>query len=217
MNDRILLALHYFPSVQFCSKFFTYSDIVLEQNEHYRKGSYRNRMHIGSANGLLRLTIPLMKGKNQQQAIREVRISYDEPWQRSHWRAICSAYGNAPFFEHFRDDFEILFEERTEFLFDFNLKVLSAVLTVLDIQPPIRLSTSFLPEPPKGWDDFRNRISPRTTTCVDADFYPVPYAQVFQERSGFLPNLSILDLIFCKGSEAVCILEESCSILKKDT
>lgn len=213
-ETALLIELHYFPSISFFSKFFLHPNLILEQHENYVKRSFRNRTHIASANGLLRLSVPLAKGKNQQQSIREVSINYDENWQSNHWTAICSAYGNAPFFEYYIDDFQPLFEEPTEKLFDFNLKILNTLFFVLDIAPTIQLSESYVRDTPDGIIDFRNRINPKTTVDgADKNFQIIPYTQVFVEKNSFLPNLSILDLIFCKGPETVVILENS--ILKE--
>lgn len=206
----ILLELHYFPSIQYCSKFFAHPTVVFEQHENYVKRSFRNRMHIAAANSLLRLSIPLEKGKNQQQTIREVRISYDENWQTKQWTAICSAYGNAPFFEYYIDDFQPLFEEKSEYLFEHNLKVLQAIFFVLDIKPDFGFSESYEKETPPTICGFRNRITPKTVNgAEDRDYQNIPYQQVFAEKTGYLPNLSILDLIFCKGPETIPILENS--------
>jgi len=158
----------------------------------------------------LRLSIPLEKGKNQQQSIKEVRISYNENWQNKQWTAICSAYGNAPFFDYYVDDFQPLFEEKTEYLFEHNLKVLQTLFFVLDIQATLEFSTNYLKETPKEICDFRNKINPKTiTTNTDTTYQNIPYQQLFAEKTGYLPNLSILDLIFCKGPETIPILENS--------
>ena len=184
--------------------------VILEQHENYVKRSFRNRTHIASANGQLRLSIPLEKGKNQQQAIREVRISYDENWQQKQWTAICSAYGNAPFFEYYVDDLQPLFEAKNEFLFAHNLKVLETLFFVLDIQPTLDFSTIYQKESTHEMCDFRNKITPKTVaTPIDSTYQNQPYQQVFAEKTGYLQNLSILDLIFCKGPETIPILENS--------
>lgn len=206
----ILIETHYFPSIQYFSKFFLHPSLVLEQHENYVKRSFRNRMHIAAANGLLRLSIPLEKGKNQQQPIREVRISYEENWQNKQWTAICSAYGNAPFFEYYADDFQPFFEEQTEFLFEHNLKILEAIFFALDYKPTLEFSTNYQKNTSNTICDFRNKITPKTIgTTMDVTYKNIAYQQVFAEKTGYLPNLSILDLIFCKGPETISILENS--------
>lgn len=209
-NVATLIELHYFPSIQYFSKFFLHPSVVIEQQENYVKRSFRNRAHIASANGLQRLSIPLEKGKNQQQPIQEVRISYAEPWQNKQWTAICSAYGNAPFFEYYVDDLKPLFEEPTMYLFEHNIKVLNTLFFVLDIQPTLQFSDTYLSQATPEIADFRNKITPKSVeTLNDPSFQILPYQQVFEEKTGFLPNLSILDLVFCKGPETIPILENS--------
>ncbi len=206
----ILIELHYFPTIQYFSKFFGHPNVIFEQHENYVKRSFRNRTHIAAANGLLRLSIPLEKGKHQQKSIRDVKISYDENWQNKQWTAICSAYGNAPFFEYYVDDFQPLFEEQTTHLFEHNLKVLQTIFFVLDIKPSFGLSESYEKEVPTTTVDFRNKITPKSVNGIqDAIYKNIPYQQVFAEKTGYLPNLSILDLIFCKGPETISILENA--------
>jgi hypothetical protein len=153
----------------------------VEACEHYQKGSFRNRCHIAGPNGVQRLSIPLVKGKHNQMPIKEVRIAYDEPWQVRHWRSIRTAYGNAPYFEHYADDLAPHYEKHYTFLFDLNLELLRLVLQQkLGWQGEIVLSTSYIPaDLPKD--------------------LPQQYPQVFEDKHGFLPDLSILDLLFCCG------------------
>ena len=206
----ILIESHYFPSIQYFSKFFLHPSLMLEQQENYVKRSFRNRTHIATANGLLRLSVPLEKGKNQQQSIQEVCISYEENWQSKQWTAICSAYGNAPFFEYYVDDFQPLFEEQDTYLFEHNLKILQTIFFVLDISPTIEFSETYLTKTTPDICDFRNKINPKTiNSIIDTSYQNIPYQQVFAEKNGYLPNLSILDLIFCKGPETISILENS--------
>lgn len=208
LKESALIETQYFPPIQTISKCLLYSSITIEQYENYRKGTYRNRTHIASANGLLRLSIPLKKGKNQRQPIREVRISYEEAWQNRHWTAICSAYGNAPFFDYYSDYFKPFFKNRFEFLFDFNLAIFEKILSVLQIETTLQFSDTFLLETNDQLKDLRNVVHPRLV-IMDEYFQIENYSQVFQEKTGFLPNLSVLDLIFCKGPEAIISLENS--------
>ena len=99
-RNTLLIEAQYLPSIQFFSKLTRFSTLLLEAHENYQKGSYRNRCHIAGANGLMRLSIPLRKGKNEQLPIQKTLISYDEPWITQHWQSIRSAYGNAPFFPY---------------------------------------------------------------------------------------------------------------------
>jgi len=189
-------------------------DLSLEACEHFQKGSYRNRCHIAGPNGVQRLSIPLFKGKHQQTPIREVRIAYDVAWQRLHWRSILTAYGNAPYFEHYVDGLAPFYEKNTHFLFDFNLSLLEFVLGKINFSGTLQFTTEYAVPGSAGIEDYRNLISPKQITEA-AWFQPSPYPQVFLERSGFIPDLSVLDLLFCYGKQSGKILEASFQTIPK--
>ncbi len=216
MNQKksILLELHYLPPIQYFTKLIRCDILFLEQCEHYQKGSYRNRCHIATANGLQRLSIPLKKGKNEQQLIREVRIAYDEPWQAKHWQSIRSAYGNAPYFEFYSDVLEPFYSKRYRFLFDWNWDFFESVIDLLSIDCEVKFTNNYK-EPDNNYPflDLRNSIHPKPhRSKEDPYFSPVKYAQVFEEKHGFLPNLSVLDLLFCTGPQSLEILEDCCKL-----
>lgn len=197
----ILIELPYLPPVSWMSLVWNTPALTLEACENFQKGSYRNRCHIAGPNGMQVLSIPLAKGKNQQTPIREVRIAYDEPWQKRHWRSICTAYGNAPYFEHYTDELAPFYEKNYNFLFDFNFELLEFILKKTGCKSQITLSEDFLSPGPSTPGDFRDAVSPKPEKTA-AWFYPVKYAQVFMERYGFLPDLSALDLLFCCGKQS---------------
>ncbi|MEZ4986790.1 MAG: WbqC family protein [Saprospiraceae bacterium] len=192
----VLSELHFLPSVAMMQHYKTADTLLLEGSEHYQKGSYRNRCHIAGANGVQRLSIPLVKGKNSQQPIGEVRLSFEEPWPTRHWQSIRSAYGSAPFFVFYADAFEPLFRHPPVLLWDFNLQFLTLCFRLLRWEKTIHTTTTYSPAAPQGIQDVRNQIRPSLE--IDTPYYP----QVFEDRHGFLPNLSILDLLFCMGPEA---------------
>lgn len=203
------MELQYLPPIQYFTKLCGH-DILLEQQENYRKGTYRNRCYIASANGVLRLSIPLQKGKNQQQPIQSVRIAYNQPWQAQHWTSIRSAYGNAPFFEYYADELQPFFKKRYEFLWDWNLDLLQTIIELIGLETHVQYTPQYHSTPPAGWLDYRNKIHPNPKhSQPDIHFTPYPYGQIFEEKHGFLPNLSILDVLFCCGPEALVIIEES--------
>lgn len=174
--------LCYLPPVSWCAAAWNSEALVVEAHEHYQKGSLRNRCHIAGPNGVQRLSIPLEKGKHQQVPIREVRIAYDENWQRQHWRSISTAYGNAPYYEHYAEDLAPFYEKRFVFLFDYNLDLLTFILQKKLAWPgEIRISEFY--EAPAAVEYGMTRR----------------YPQVFEEKHGFLPDLSVLDLLFCCG------------------
>lgn len=193
-----LLNLHYLPSIAYFHYLQQAESVVLEAHEHYQKRSYRNRCHIIGANGVQRLSIPLAKGKNQQQAIRDVRLSYSENWPHQHWQSIRSAYGNSPFYPYYEEAFAQLYEQRFDFLWDLNFTLLESITQCLQWELSPTLSHNYQREVPNTIRDLRQAVRPNSDPGLQ---FP-PYAQVFQERHGFVANLSILDLLFCQGPQA---------------
>ncbi len=203
-----LLELNYWPPVSWLSLAGHSAVLQLEACENYQKGSYRNRCHLAGPNGLQRLSIPLLKGKHQQTPIRDVRIATGEAWQQVHWRSIATAYGNAPYFEHYEADIQAFYQKSYTFLFDLNLDILHFCLKQIGWEGEIRFTTSYVPAGQIGNTDFRDAVSPKATT-LPYWFHPEPYPQVFMERHGFLPDLAALDLLFCCGRQASEIIQKS--------
>ncbi|RMG79184.1 MAG: hypothetical protein D6714_16770, partial [Bacteroidetes bacterium] len=209
-----LIELQYLGPVQYFAWLHTLDEVWLEQCENYQKGSYRNRCHILGANGVLRLTIPLKNGRNSGVPIREVEIAYDEDWQSQHWHSIQSAYGKSPFFDYYADELRAFYARKERFLFDFNFGLFEFIKDCLPISCSIKLTESFLPpgrvSKERSPEDRRNSIHPKKhRQKSDEHFMAAPYWQVFEEKHGFVPNLSILDLLFCTGPEAGYFLEKS--------
>ncbi len=201
----LLIELQYLPPVATLTAMARADTVWLEACENYGKGSYRNRCLLASANGVQRLSVPLKKGKHQKMPIRLVHIAYDEPWQRIHWQAIQSAYGRAPFFEHYAPQLAFFFKKPWEKLWDLNMALLGFLLEGLELELNIQLTTTYQPVAPAGTLDLRNRIRPGRE--VPTDIGPLPrYPQVFEERHGFLPNLSALDLLLIAGPEGGWLL-----------
>ena len=190
------------PNVQFLSKFLLYDQVVIEAHEHYQKRSYRNRCRILGANGVMTLSVPLEKGKHQQQPIRQVRISYDQPWHMRMWQTIRSAYGSAPYFAHYGPPLENILMAQHTYLFELNLACLDFLLDALDL-PGYTLSQTYAPDHPY---DLREKMHP-VLPAADQDFRPPEYVQVFADRQDFEPNLSGIDLLMCCGPGSRPLLE----------
>lgn len=163
---------------------------MIEQYENYHKQTIRNRCTIDSPNGPLRLSIPIDKSTfvDGKCLIKDVRISSHSDWRHQHWYALETSYFNSPFFEYLQDDFRPLYERPWTFLMDFNEALISTCCELLDINPQMKRTGTYT-----------------GVTPMD-DFHPKTYYQVFQQKHGFLPNLSIIDLLFNMGKEAVLFL-----------
>ena len=204
-----LLASTYFGPVQWYQKLYRHDHCLIEQYDHFQKQTYRNRCRIATANGSQVLTVPVERTEGKC-LMRDVRISDHGAWRHLHWNALQSAYGESPFFDYYADDLYSFFEKERENLFDFNLDIIHTMCELLDIHPVIRLTERYVPESllfnsRLSIIDYRDSIRPKHP-LPDTDFIPRPYYQVYQQKHGFLPNLSILDLLFNMGNEAIFFL-----------
>ena len=206
----MLLSSAYLPPVWYVAKLAACEgqEVCIEQYDHYLKQTYRNRCCIVGPTGVQSLTVPTEKGTELKTLMRDVRISEHGNWRHLHWNALVSSYASTPFFLYYADDFRPFYERRFEFLFDFNLQLLELVCRLIDIHPLLKPTESFSPEGVE--DDFRELIHPKHDYQLDSTFHPAPYYQVFRERTGFIPNLSIVDLLFNMGPESLLVLHESC-------
>ena len=208
-----LLSSAYFGPVQWYQKLHRYDRCLIEQYDNFVKQTYRNRCIIPTTNGIQALSIPVSCPQGSQLSktpMRDVRISDHGNWRHIHWNALCSAYGESPFFDYYQDDFRPFFERKWTFLFDFNMEIILKMVELLDIRPKISLTTAFLSDASMAEnaiensliDDFRDVIRPKHPG-LDSDFMSRPYYQVYQQKYGFQPNMSILDLLFNEGNEAI--------------
>ena len=205
-----LLSTAYLPPVQWFSKLLTDDDVFVEQWESYHKQTYRNRCIIDSPNGPVALTIPVEKPANGSRLVKDMRISDHDDWRDKHWHALESSYYNSPFFEFYQDDFRPFYENKYEFLMDFNEALIMKCMELMDVKIELQRTTGFVDPDvidPSETKDLRQSISPKISLDVDKDFLPKPYYQVFSQKGGFKPNLSIVDLIFNMGPESILILK----------
>lgn len=206
----VLLSSAYLAPVEYYTKLLAYDRVLVEQHDHYIKQTYRNRCTIAAPDGELALSIPTVKPDTLKCPLRDIRISDHGNWRHLHWNAIESAYNHTPYFEYYKDDFRPFYEKKYEFLADFNEELCRLVCSLIDMQPTVERTTEYRPLPSQDEDDFRERIHPKKDFRLeDPAFFPQPYYQVFQERHGFLPNLSIIDLLFNMGPESLLVLQQS--------
>ncbi len=206
--NTVLLNTAYFAPIQYYSKFLNCEEIYIEQFEHFNKQTYRNRCVIMGGNGPIQLVVPVVKGRGRKILIKDLEISYDTDWQRNHWRTVFSAYNSSPFFEYYKDDFQPFFESKQRFLLDFNLKIHELICELLEIENNTLLTIDF-EKVPDGTVNLREAISPKISPKIDLEYQPQKYTQVFSDKLGFVPNLSILDLLFNEGPNSYSVLEGS--------
>lgn len=200
----LLIESQYFPPISFYKTLIEADILKIERYEHYQKVSYRNRCYIAGPNGVILLSVPLTKGKNQRTIMKDVRISNEEKWQALHWKTLTSAYRRSPWFEYFEDGLEGLYERKFDFLLDWNMACFEWADKVLGLEKPVSYTESFRKsyEPAEGVLDRRDVLVPGK-----GDGTLPQYTQVFGERTGFVPDLSILDLLFCEGKRALELLK----------
>jgi hypothetical protein len=194
-----------FPCVDYFKNAIHCTNIKIDIYETFQKMSFRNRYMIYGANGIAALTIPIAGGREQKKLIKEVQIDFTEDWKTKHWRGIVSSYSKAPFFEYYRDEIEKLLFSKEKYLVDFNIKILIKLFKVLNINTSVIYTDAFFPTYESELD-LRSRILPKNYQEKGNNWKPV-YPQVFQERFGFQPNLSILDLLFNEGPNALSLLQ----------
>lgn len=201
-----LLQTTYFGPIQWYQKLYRYDHCLIEQYDSFQKQTYRNRCMIATANGTQALTVPII---HNGELVKDLRISDHNQWRRVHWNALQSAYSESPFFEYYADDLHPFFEQKYDFLVDFNEAIRQKVCELIDIHPNVEYTTKYQPSAlnpqPSTLTDFRDVINAKHPQ-PDEGFTPKEYWQVFQHKHGFLPNLSILDLLFNMGPESVFFL-----------
>ena len=205
----LLIENQLFPPVLAFALALKEGKLLIEACENYNKGSFRNKFSVMSSGGTTTLSIPLDKGKNNSKPIKEVTISYAENWQQNHLRTIQTNYGKSPFFEDYFPEIERIYSVDFEYLFDLNLKALDLISQLLSLNLPIDITNEYQNDYSlnhSGIKDYRNIITPKLNT---KSYNFKTYPQVFEDRHGFIPNLSILDLLFCMGPESIIILKET--------
>lgn len=177
--------------------------LIVDADTPFTKQTFRNRAVIATENGTQTLTIPVVH--QGRQAMRDVRISEHGNWRHLHWNALVSAYRKSPFFEYYADDFERFYRQKDGFLMDFNLQLHALISELLGLERALQIAEGTAVE---SVVDMRAIAEPSMLPCVCSNVAE-PYYQVFAARNGFIPNLSIVDLLFNMGPEGLIVLRDA--------
>jgi hypothetical protein len=197
--STLIIESQFFGTIDYIITLFQNTHVEIEQCDRYEKMSFRNRCIVAGSNGLVQLSVPLERGRDRQQLMRDTRINYAGRWQQEQLRTLESCYNRSPYFEYYWPELRLLLEGRAAFLLDKNMAILAWLKQVLKLPATIGLTEQYLPVYPAGVVDHRNRVMPKNYLEHDPG---IRYTQVFEDRIGFQPNLCILDLLFCAGPES---------------
>ncbi|MFN0047956.1 MAG: WbqC family protein [Cytophagales bacterium] len=194
----IVTELHYFPSIPYFSSILHADEVLIESNENFQKQSYRNRCYVLSANGVLCLTVPIVKPETKQ--IRDIKIDYTQNWQQIHLRGIRAGYGNSAYFDYYYDGFEKIILSKKQFLFDLNIEIMTKCLSILKLEKPILFTDLYRLSYQSPDKDLRNQYSTEIIKPCETENNAIKYYQVF--GNVFVKHLSIIDLLFNEGTNA---------------
>lgn len=196
----MIFPIFYFGPVSYFAELIRAENYKFEIHENFPKQTYRNRFYIQGANGKLRLGVPAVH--NGCRKMKDLEISYDHPWQKEHLKSLFSAYRSSPYFEYYEDGIVAIFEKKEKYLYDLNLKTIEFISSKLNLE--LNLNTTESYEIIEDNMDFRNKFSPKEEPLIQ---FP-KYMQVFDEKLGFIPDLSILDLLCNEGPKSTTYLKE---------
>ena len=199
----------YFPSISHFVALAQSEEVTFEVADNFQKQTNRNRTYIYSPNGIQLLNIPIKHSKDSRQKTKDVRIEPDFDWQKQHFKSLEAAYRSSPFFEFFEADIRPIFEKKHEFLLDLNFEALEIVFKCLRMKVEISKTTEYLPQVDPTITDFRSLVDGKKDSSTFTK-----YTQVFDDKHGFIHNLSVLDLIFNEGKYAMDYLKEQTLIVK---
>ena len=195
--STVLLSTAYWAPIDWYAALLSHETAIVDGYEHYVKQTWRNRCRIVMPDGVQDLVLPV-EAASSHTLVRDLRISDHGQWQHHHWNALQTAYGRSPFFEFYADDIAPFYERHHAFLLDFNEELRAMVCRFLQIEKEVTLSESYV-KATSSVDDLRLAFSPRLKPQTAAR----PYYQVFSSRIGFQAHLSIADLLFNLGPEAI--------------
>lgn len=186
-----------FPNIYWWLKAADAGSVLFDNAEHFQKMSYRNRYYISGANGLIQLSVPLVAGRNQRCAMRDVQVSHAENWEVQHWRTIVSVYSRTPYFEYYEPGLKKIFDTKFTHLTAFNIATVQWLMSQLKLKTELKFADNYNADYGAGTVDLRSGYGPGIERSAAGS--TAPYYQIFADRTGFLHNLSMLDLLFAEG------------------
>lgn len=200
---EILLHPAYFPSIEMMAHIVQADKVIWEVEDNYQKQTYRNRTYIAHSNGKLLLNIPVKHIRGERQKTKDIEVDDSVNWQRQHLKSIKIAYRTSPFFEFYEDEIEELLLQPVKNLMNYNLKIFDFLIDLLELEIETSTTKKYEHQPENSMD-LRHLVDAKKTSV----FIQKPYIQVLQEAHGFLPNLSILDLLFNEGPNTLNYLKD---------
>lgn len=195
----MIFPIFYFGPISYFAELIKAENYAFEIHENFPKQTYRNRCYIQSANGKLRLGLPI--NHNGKRSMKDVEISYDHPWQKEHFKSLTSAYQSSPYFEYYEDEIASIYDKKDKFLIDFNFRTLEFINSKLKLELNLNKTKSY--QTIEENSDFRNQFSAKSEPIEMPE-----YMQVFDDKFDFMPDLSILDLLCNEGSKSATYLKE---------
>lgn len=199
---NIIIHPTYFPNIAHFVAMVKAKGVMFEVDDNFLKQTYRNRTYIYGANGKLALNIPVIHSQKNRQKYRDVKIFNEEKWQNLHWKSLLSAYRTSPFFEYYEDELQPLFNTKADYILDYNFKCLEVICSCLQLELNTSKSNTYQ-KTVEDKTDLRYLVNAKKEPFQHFD----TYTQVFSNKYGFIPNLSILDLLFNEGPNALNYLE----------
>jgi len=192
IQSDVITDIQYFGSISYIKHLMQFNLVYFNENQNYTKMSFKNRMVIGTAQGPLHLSIPIIGGRDQKIPLNEIKIAYHSPWMSQHYKSIVSNYKRSPFFEYYHDDIKEIYNSQPVYLYEFLIHINEWV------RKQIKGKWEISKLQPNHSNYHSDQWLPKNYDLVPN---PIKYQQVFEDNIGFMPNLCILDILFCCGGK----------------
>lgn len=202
MPKKLLIELQYLGNIAYYRHLLQFDEVWIEEQENFQKASFRNRCEIATPEGKKALSVFVKGGRSQRQLYKEVTIAHEHMWLKNHWQSLCSNYRSSPYFEYYESEFEAIFTKEYDKLFDWNRELFHLINDLLELNLKVHYTTSF-EKHPESCTDSRSLFMPNKEVVLPDE---MKYTQVFESKTGFIPNLSIVDLLFAEGPNAISFL-----------